>query len=87
MSPEQRELLRLALLRVMDANQTGRGLGAGSLTFLIGRFGASASIEEINAELVYFADKGFVTAVQKAISPELTAWRITAEGRDWIAQN
>ncbi len=41
---------------------------------------------QIDAELQYLADKGLVTAMDKAISPELKRWRITADGRDYAAQ-
>jgi hypothetical protein len=87
MDAQQKELLRLALLRVMDANKTGRGLGPVALKSLIGTYAATASVEEIAIELSYLADKEMVASVDKRISPELTAWRITATGRDFIAQN
>lgn len=41
---------------------------------------------EIRAELVYLADKQLVAVDQKIVSPELKRWRLTAAGRDWLAE-
>ena len=87
MSPEKRELLRLALLRVLDANHTRYGLGLTALGHLGLSFGFfSATTAELERELHYLEDKGYVTAVFKVISPENRVWRITAAGRDFLAQ-
>lgn len=43
--------------------------------------------KQLVAELQYLADKGFVTTVEKSLSPENQHWRITAEGRDHVAAN
>lgn len=87
MTAQQRELFRLALLRVLEANNTERGLGATALQLLVGAFGfPMPDIREIRSEIDYLADKGFVAAVGKAISPENKNWRITAAGRDELAQ-
>ena len=48
--------------------------------------GFDPSDEQLDAELQYLADKGLVVAQDKAISPELKRWRITAAGRDYAAQ-
>lgn len=39
----------------------------------------------IAAELLYLADKGFLTPTNKVLSPELPRRRITAAGRDLLA--
>lgn len=86
MNAQQRELFRLALLQVLEANHTERGLGAQALQLLVGAFGFRApAVEDIRAELQYLADKGFITAASKSISPENKNWRITAAGRDELA--
>jgi DNA-binding PadR family transcriptional regulator len=41
---------------------------------------------ELAGELQYLADKGLVVAVEKPVSPEMAVWRITAAGRDYLAQ-
>lgn len=88
MTPADRELFRLALLRVLDANGTRFGLGVAAIGANLRQWGfAGAAPVMVTIELQYLFDKGFVCAVDKAISPENQNWRITANGRDWLAQN
>lgn len=87
MDPADFEQLRLSLLRFLDANPTGYGLTTAVLTQMArseGRPGLQAGI--VKSELTYLQDKGFVTTVQKSISPDIKAWRITANGRDEYAR-
>lgn len=86
MNPQNRELLRLALLRVLDANSTRYGLGLEALRHLAASFGFYLpESDRVEAELRYFEDKGLATQIVKQISPENRAWRITAAGRDFLA--
>jgi DNA-binding PadR family transcriptional regulator len=86
MNPQNRELLRLALLRVLDANSTRYGLGLEALCHLASSFGFYLPEPElVDSELRYFEDKGLATQIVKQISPENRAWRITAAGRDLLA--
>jgi DNA-binding PadR family transcriptional regulator len=86
MNPQTRELLRLALLRVLEANSTRYGLGLEALRHLTTPFGFYLPEPElVEAEIRYFEDKGFATQIAKPISPENRAWRITAGGRDYLA--
>lgn len=87
MTSAEREQLRLSLLRLLDANPTSYGLSLGVLTQMTrseGRPGLSPG--DVQAELLYLADKGLVMTVQKSISPEMSAWRIRAAGRDEYAR-
>jgi len=87
MNAQNRELFRLALLRLLDANHTRFGLTVPALCHLLPMFGfARANPEMTEAEIEYLADKGQVALVFKPISPENRAWRITAEGRDFLAE-
>lgn len=85
MSTEERELLRLAILRVMEANRTAFGLPAPALGLQLWRFGFQVDPAELAVELDYLLDKGLLALKEKFISPENRAWRITAAGRDFIA--
>ena len=88
MNPDKRELYRAALLRVLDANETQWGLSAPVLAVHVAVFGFRGQGAELaSTELRYLQDKGFVKTPSKAISPENQTWRITAAGRDWLAQN
>lgn len=82
----KREQLRLALLRVQEANRTRWGLTAAALRVMVGRWSLHPSTEEVEAEVLYLQDKGFSELVGKVISPENRAWRITAAGRDFLAE-
>lgn len=87
MNPEQREQLRLSLLRFLDANPTGYGL-TGAVLAQMARSEGRPGLEfgTVIKELAYLQDKGLVTAVEKTISTEIVAWRITANGRDEYAR-
>ena len=87
MRGQERELFRLALLRVLEANHTRYGLGAAALAHLASIYGfVSLRTEQVWREIQYLEDKGQVVRVDKAISPENRVWRITAAGRDFLAQ-
>lgn len=87
MTPDEREQLRLSLLRFLDANATGRFLGTGLLLQMAKAEGrGELTGAEVEAELRYLLDKGFVEMVAKQISPENKTWRVTAAGRDAFAQ-
>jgi hypothetical protein len=83
----QRETFRHCLLEVAEANGTRWGLGAEAFAVLVRRFGfPTVTPAETERELVYLADRGLLAEVDKAISPEIGAWRITATGRDLLAR-
>jgi hypothetical protein len=87
MNAEQRELFRLALLRVFDTNHTRYGLGLEALKHFGLSFGLfAAKPEELEREVQYLEDKGYIVVLQKVISPENRVWRITAAGRDYLSQ-
>ena len=86
-TPEQREQLRLSLLRFMEDNASTRGMSAALLMQMSCSEGRSdLALNDVNFELRYLLDKKLIADVGKVISPELAAWRITAEGRDFLAQ-
>jgi hypothetical protein len=86
MSPEQREQVRLSILRHLARNPTQWGFNVALIRQLLAAEGQLLEASEIEAELLYLEDKGLVARPQKIISPELRAWRITATGRDYLAE-
>ena len=88
MTPATRELFRIALLRILEANETRYGLSATAVAMHVGVYGfRGVSEDTILAELRYLFDKGFVATPVKELSPENKTWQITANGRDWLATN
>jgi hypothetical protein len=88
MNTNQREQLRLSLLRFLEDNPTRYGLPATLLLQFARAEGRHKLIEDdLVPEIEYLEDKGLIVSVMKTISPENRAWRITAAGRDFIAQN
>lgn len=85
MNAQSRELLRLNLLRQLDAVAPS-SLRVSALH--VGTFsgGFDVQVREVEAELGYLADKGLVKLSDKAISPEIKHWQVTAAGRDLVAQ-
>lgn len=87
MTAEQREHLRLSLLRLLGINPTEYGTPLGMLRAMAAAEGRpDLTVADVRAELLYLADAGLVRRVDKQISPELSAWRITKLGRDFLAE-
>lgn len=84
MTAETRKMARLTLL--LAALSAPRGLAVElALVMLPGR-GIAATADEIRAEIGYLVDKGMLAPVDQKISPEQKFWRVTAEGRDHLAE-
>ena len=77
--------MRTIILRVCHAARVGgNGLGV-SLPLIergLQRDGLSILLEEIDAEVAYLADKGWIEPVRKENTPANRRWRITAAGID-----
>ncbi len=87
-SPEQREQLRLSLMRFLDANSANYGLAESLLVQMAkaeGRHWLTADM--VAREMDYLGEKTLAATVQKVLSPENRSWRITAHGRDFLAQH
>jgi hypothetical protein len=67
-------------------NPTQWGFNIALIRQLLAAEGQILTAEEVEAELLYLEDKGMVARSPKIISPELRAWRITAAGRDYLAE-
>ena len=81
MNAEQKELFRMALLRVFGANKTRFGLGLPAVGHLVVMFGfSSPSVDDTSDALDYLTRKQFIEEVPKPISPENRVWRITQAG-------
>jgi hypothetical protein len=86
MTAEDREQLRLSLLRFCAENRTRFGSSSGLLHQRARNEGRSElTKDEVEAELDYLAEKGLIANAVKMISPEMRAWKITPEGRDYLA--
>jgi hypothetical protein len=80
-----RQQLRLGLLRYL-ATAAPRALQEGLLAAYARAEGLAATRQDIAAELAYLADKGLVHAEASLVAPEISAWRILAAGRDYLAE-
>ena len=87
MDANQREQLRLSLLRNLGVNPTTYGTPVSFLRALAAAEGRPhLSVAEVEAELLYLQDAGLVTLVCKQISPENASFRISKQGRDFLAE-
>ena len=84
MNAQQRNILRVTLLLV--ARSAPLGLTLDFAPVALRARAIKAEPEEIKDEIAYLADKGLLAPVSKKVSPEIKAWRITAEGRDFLAE-
>lgn len=86
MKPETLEIIRQFILLQLYA------VGAHTLTekrLAIGLKSDGVANPEIilPSQLHYLRDKALITTTDKTISPEVTQWRITAAGTDYLATN
>jgi hypothetical protein len=86
LSPENRQLMRLAILRVLDSNNTRFGLSTDAIVAHIIRYGHREHRDVVEQEIHYLFDKGLVGRVTQLVSPELRLWMIHANGRDYLAE-
>ncbi|MBX3747321.1 MAG: hypothetical protein KF833_18585 [Verrucomicrobiae bacterium] len=85
MTPEIRQQVRIGLLRYLEAAKP-RALSGSLLHSFLRAEGMPVEPEGLRAELAYLADKGMAARSSSPMSPELAGWRITAAGRDWLAE-
>jgi hypothetical protein len=80
------ERLRITLLQVLRSG----GAFAQTVSMLVTGVKLMGFVEVTDAavrcELTYLADKALVAVDAKLISPENKRWRLTAEGRDHLAE-
>lgn len=84
MNAATRELFRQNLIAQLCASGVSMRVPALKVGAKAGGF--EPSDDQIDAELLYLADKGLVAVADKLVSPELKRWRVTADGRDYAAQ-
>jgi len=85
MTTNHREQIRLSLLRYCDAAGQFGLADVLLLQFIRSEGFRALTLAQLRAEIQYLADKSFLIAVPKLISPENEAFRITAAGRDFLA--
>jgi len=87
LNAQQREQLRLSLLRFLNDNPARYGLPT-ELLLQMARAEGRPQLDKQNvvAELEYLVEKSLAQEVPKTLSPEIRNWKITANGRDHFAQ-
>lgn len=81
-----REQIRWSLLRFLDATPADETSESLLARYVKNEGWPNLKNEIVAAELRYLADKGLVAPVERVISPENRAWRVTAAGRDFYAK-
>jgi hypothetical protein len=85
MNPELREIFRTAIVKLArSASLTG--IGTEGMQVVAAVYGIKPSAQECAEEAAYLVDKGLLVEKEKRVSPENKVWRITADGRDWLAE-
>lgn len=86
MNAQMREMLRLCLLEAAElALPRAVELATARLAANVRGF-RKATDDEIRTELDYLTDKGLLALESKTVSPENKRWRLTAQGRDFLAE-
>jgi hypothetical protein len=86
---QQLQFFRIAILRVLESNPTGKLWGLPAIAQGCQQYGFSPSLDEVKTELSYLHDPPleFVKLVDKAnFSPEVRTWQITTRGRNFLAE-
>jgi hypothetical protein len=83
MNPQEHlELFRDALLRSLKAARSA-GMNLFTLEMALRLTGFSTLVRwEVEEQIQYFMDKGFIVEVPKSHSPANRIWRLTAAGMD-----
>jgi DNA-binding PadR family transcriptional regulator len=82
MPPQQREQVRLSILRYCQSSAISPGL---ITSYLKAEGFTGIGGVDVYQEIQYLVDKGLLVAEPKVISPECGLYRITANGRDYLA--
>lgn len=86
MTQEQLEQVRLSILRYTTAAERFASTRL-LLQFLRAEGHCALTLRDIAQEIQYLIDKGLLARVEKVISPENATVRVTAAGRDFLAEN
>jgi hypothetical protein len=87
MNSSQKELFRIAVLEVLNANPARHGLGVEAVCHFVSAFGfQSPETADADDALDYLARRHFIEEVQKPISPENRMWRICGPGIAFLDQ-
>lgn len=85
MNPAETERLRIALLQQLR-EVAPLALPVSQLATGAALAGFRDCAREVRSEVAYLQDKALVADDLKVLSPELKRYRITAAGRDFLAQ-
>jgi len=80
LSLPQLELLRKAILRVLSANDTGRGLTPDVIMHFLPAEGFTVTADIVFHELQFMERGQFVQGITNRLTPNLRSYRITLEG-------
>jgi hypothetical protein len=84
MNARTRENLRILILTALHAARP-YGVEVDPLRLALPPHLRGLTVEDLRVEIDYLVGKGLVEPATKRISPENGAWRLTAEGTDYLA--
>ena len=85
MNATQRELFRIEILRT-TANCAPQAATLRVLHTYLRPVFLKTTEAEIEVEVQYLVGKGLLTPAAKTLSPENKAWHVSADGRDFLAE-
>lgn len=88
MNAQQRANLRVAVLTVLHTNQTRFGLGLDAITLHVSSLGfAKVTAPEVETAMFALEDEKMICRLPDRLTPGVHVWRITDEGRNYVAEN
>ena len=82
----RRDIVAAAAYAMNEGGPRGLGVSVDVLRGVINVVGKPLETEEIHAAIEYLVGKGFLVEVPQVISPNIKAWKLTAQGMDWAEQ-
>ena len=88
MNSAEKANLRLAVLKVLDANQSKFGLNLDAITLRLTPFGFDRITQpEVEAVMQHLESEKMIARLPNALTPGVHLWRITDDGRSYLIEN
>jgi hypothetical protein len=88
MNAAERMNLRVGVLKVLQANQSRYGLGVDAITLHVSTLGfGRITAPEVEAAMIALEEGGMIARLSEPLRPGTAVFRITDEGRSYLAEN
>jgi hypothetical protein len=87
MSSAEKQNLRIAILKVLDANQSKYGLNIDAITLRLTPFGFDMiTAAEVETVMPLLEGEKLIARLSQPLTPGVAVWRITNDGRSYLVE-